>query len=376
MKIVADMQIPFLHGALERYAEVVYLDGASIDSHVVRDADALFVRTRTHCNQELLGGSRVQFVGTATIGMDHIDRPWCASQGITVASAPGCNANGVANYIVAALIEISVKHGIPLNDKVLGVVGVGEVGSRVCQYGKALGMNVLCHDPPRAEKEGRNGFHALHRLQKESDFLTFHVPLEKQGAHPTWRMVNGSFLSKLSPQTWLLNTSRGSVVDNTSLRIALRSSSLAGAVLDVWEGEPDGIDVALMSLVELATPHIAGYSMEGKANATTQIVQKLAKTLHIPELMQWEVPKDALGVPPKPILLDATGKNDEVCIQEVIRQVYTIQNDDADLRSDVSRFEALRNAYDFRREFPAFQVQLMNASAELRTKLMRLGFQI
>ncbi len=376
MKIVADMQIPFLHGALERYAEVVYLDGVAIDSHVVHDADALLVRTRTLCNQKLLGESQVKFVGTATIGMDHIDKLWCTSQGITVESALGCNANGVANYIVTALLEISVKHGIPLQDKVLGVVGVGEVGSRVCQYGKALGMNVLCNDPPRAEKEGRHGFHALHRLQKEADFLTFHVPLEKQGAHPTWRMVNGSFLSKLSPQTWLLNTSRGSVVDNTSLRIALRSSSLAGAVLDVWEGEPDGIDVALMSLVELATPHIAGYSMEGKANATTQIVQKLAKTLQIPELLQWEVPVDALGATPKPLCIDATGKNEEECLLEAIRQVYTIQDDDADLRADVSRFESMRNAYDFRREFPAFQVQLINAQASLRTKFLRLGFQV
>lgn len=377
MKVVADRQIPFLNGVLEPYAEVVYLDGEAIRSEDVADAEALLVRTRTACVPSLLADSKVQFIGTATIGKDHIDTAWCDFQKIHWTNAPGCNADAVAQYMVAALLSLSVRHGIPLVDKAMGIVGVGAVGSRVAKACKVLGMQVLLNDPPRAMQDRTTRFDSLATLQQQCDFLTFHTPLEKSGKHPTWRMVNSSFLSKLKPDTWLFNTSRGAVVDNTSLRIALRSNSIAGAVLDVWEGEPDAIDLDLLPLLDLATPHIAGYSLEGKARATTQIVQAFAKHFQIEALQKWAVPPEALGiVAGDAVQIEAEGLSDEACLLQAVRTSYEIQADDGDLRADPSQFEMLRSRYAFRREFPAFRVKLSKCSQALRNKFAGLGFQI
>ncbi len=376
MKIVLDMQIPYVHGLLERYAEVIYLDGSLIHTQDLMDADALLVRTRTFCNQDLLMGTAVRFVGTATIGTEHIDTNWCDSHGVHWVNAPGCNSNGVANYVIAALLQTAVKHGISLADKTLGVVGVGAVGSKVANYARALGMRVLLNDPPRAEKEGSSAFCSLAKVLAESDFLTFHVPLEKSGKHPTWRIVNSSFLRKLPPFVWLINSSRGAVVDNTALRIALRSNSIAGAILDVWEGEPESIDQNLLSLVEIATPHIAGYSMEGKANASTQIVQQLGKFFNIPDLVNWQVPASVLGEISSIHEVHVQGKLDEQVLLEVVQCAYNILEDDCELRNDSTRFEELRNKYLFRREFQGFAVRLNGASDSLRQKVAGIGFRL
>lgn len=377
MKVVADRQIPFLNGVLEPYAEVVYLDGEAIRAADVADADALLVRTRTACVPALLEESKVRFIGTATIGKDHIDTAWCNSQKIFWTNAPGCNADAVCQYLVATLLNISVKHGMPLSDKTIGIIGVGAVGSRVAKACKVLGMNVLLNDPPRAHAERNVHFESIATLQQQCDFLTFHTPLEKTGRYPTWRIVNASFLSKLKPDTWIINTSRGPVVDNTSLRIALRSSSIAGAVLDVWEGEQDGIDLELLPLVEIGTPHIAGYSVEGKARATTMVVQSLAQYFKIEALKKWEVPLEALGaVPGKKMQISCAGLSDEECLLKAVQASYNILADDSDLRLDPSQFETLRSRYGFRREFPAFVVSLENASQALKSKFKGLGFQV
>lgn len=377
MKVIADRQIPFLNGVLEPYADVVYLDGEAIRAADVADADALLVRTRTACVPGLLAESKVRFIGTATIGKDHIDTAWCDFQKIFWTNAPGCNADAVCQYLVATLLSISVKHGIPLQGKIIGIVGVGAVGSRVARACTTLGMKVLLHDPPRAAIERKLHFDSIATLQQQSDFLTFHTPLEKTGRYPTWRMVNSSFLNKLKPDAWIINTSRGAVVDNTSLRIALRSNSIAGAVLDVWEGEPDSIDLDLLPLLELATPHIAGYSIEGKARATTMVVQAFAKYFSIDALREWAVPTEALGaVPGKLLQVNAEGISAEEALLQAVRASYDILADDGDLRADPSQFEMLRSRYAFRREFPAFKVVLENAPAALRNKFLGLGFQL
>jgi erythronate-4-phosphate dehydrogenase len=377
MKIVADRQIPFLNAVLEPFAQVVYLDGEEITADIVRDADALLVRTRTRCDASLLEGSSVKFVGTATIGTDHIDTQWCESAGIAWSNAPGCNADAVCQYIVASLLSVSVRHGIPLDDKVLGIIGVGQVGSRVAKAAKTLGMKVLLCDPPRAEREGRKGFSSLSTLFQECDFFTFHTPLEKSGKHATWRLANGGFLSKVKPHAWLINSSRGAVVDNTALRIALRSNSIAGAVLDVWEGEPDQIDQELLHLLEMATPHIAGYSLEGKANGTTQIIRALAQILDVKSLKSWQIPADELSPPRDPLIrIDAGSGPDELWLHEAVFRSYDVRADDADLRHDPSSFELLRSRYAFRREFPAFKVELKNGSPSLAEKLRGLGFAV
>ena len=353
------------------------MDGEAIRAGDVRDAEALLVRTRTACTASLLEGSRVRFIGTATIGKDHIDIPWCDSKGITWASAPGCNADAVCQYVVCTLLAISSRHGISLEGASLGVIGVGEVGSRVAKAARLLGMQVFQNDPPRAEREGRKGFESLVTLQRECDFLTLHVPLDKAGAHPTWRLANASFLSKLQPHAWLINTSRGPVVDNTALRIALRSSSIAGAVLDVWENEPDAIDQDLLGLVELGTPHIAGYSLQGKANATSQVIQALGKTLGIPALWNWKVSPELIGTPANPtIRLDGRAFSDSELLQQAVFQTYDLRSDDEALRDDPEHFEDLRSRYDYRHEFPSYMVEVVQGSGRLVAKLRGLGFQV
>jgi len=378
MLVVADRQIPFLRGVLEPYADVVYLDGGSISPADVKHADALLVRTRTQCDSALLQASQVRFVGSATIGTDHFDIPWLESQKISWANAPGCNANAVTQYVVAALLTIAVRHGISLEGKVLGVVGVGAVGARVAVAAKILGMKVLLNDPPRVEREGRRcGCEGINSLLRQCDFITFHTPLTTEGKHPTWRMANGSFLSKLSPHTWLINSSRGSVVDNTALRIALRSNSISGAVLDVWEDEPNNIDQELLNLLEIGTPHIAGYSVEGKANGTSQIVQALARNLAIEDLQKWSVPSEVLNaIPGGVVQIDADKGSDELVLHEAVMHSYDIISDDATLRQDTTSFEDQRSHYSYRREFPAFTVELRNAQPSLVTKVKGLGFKV
>ncbi|HSQ42522.1 MAG TPA: DUF3410 domain-containing protein, partial [Fibrobacteraceae bacterium] len=265
----------------------------------------------------------------------------------------------------------------PLEGKTLGIIGVGAVGSRVAAAATALGMRTLLNDPPRAAKEGRKRFDSLRNLQTQSDFLTIHTPLEMTGRHPTYRLINGDFLAKLSTRTWLLNTSRGPVVDNTALRVALRSNSIAGAVLDVWEGEPTNLDSELIRLTEVATPHIAGYSLEGKANATSQIIRALARHFSIASLSEWAVPTEALTPPPLAKIQLPPGACDEACLHSLVQRCYDIRSDDEDLRQDPSSFETLRSRYVYRREFSAYQVDASSLpSPSITKKVKGLGFQL
>ena len=253
MRIIADTNIPFLKGVLEPYAEVVYLDGRAIDRAAMQDADALIIRTRTKCNEATLQGSRVQFIASATIGMDHIDLPWCKEHGIEVQNAEGCNAGGVADYVFSALYGIASRRAIKLDEAVIGIVGVGNVGLKVEYMARTLGFKVLLNDPPRAAKEGPEGFVELDELLEKSNIVTMHVPLDET----TRNMADDRFFAKMRPGTIFINASRGEVVDESALLHA--RPKLAALVLDTWCNEPN-VNPNLIDICDIATPHIAGYS--------------------------------------------------------------------------------------------------------------------
>lgn len=368
LKIIADDKIPFLRGVLEPYAEIIYLPGGKISPGDVKNADALITRTRTRCDAALLANSRVRFLATATIGFDHFDTEYLGSTGIFWTSAPGCNASSVAQYIGSAL----TLGNADVCGKTLGVVGAGNVGSRVAALGEALGMRVLRSDPPRVRLEGATGFTGIGELLREADYVTLHTPLTRTGADATLHLCDESFLARMKPGAWLLNSGRGEVVDSAALKTALKSGKLAGAVLDVWENEP-GIDHELLSLVTVGTPHIAGYSTDGKANGTAMSVQALAKFFGIPELVAWR-PME-LPAPPETQVIELDGQlSDAEQIALALRHTYDITFDDRNLRETPSAFEAQRGDYRIRRESPAFTVQ--GGSPGVRPKLARLGFQL
>lgn len=374
MKIVIDDKIPFIRGAFEELAEVAYLPGAKIAPADVADADALIVRTRTKCGEQLLSDSKVRFIATATIGFDHIDADFCASREITWTSAPGCNSFSVQQYIASALLRIADVENFKLSDKTLGIIGVGNVGSKVAKFAETMGMRVLLNDPPRAERGDADvEFVSIEKIQKEADFLTFHVPMNKTGEHKTFHMVDDAFLRELKHGAWLLNSSRGPVVDNQALKNALKTAKIAGTVLDVWENEPN-IDLELMDLARFATPHIAGYSADGKANGTMMSVRAVSRFFGL-NLDDWT----PSGVPlPKnrELRVDCEGKNIDEITRSAILATYDIGSDDARLRANPAEFERLRGDYPLRREPPAFNVTLVNDSANIADKLKKLRFAV
>ena len=276
MKVIIDHKIPYLKEAIENITDdVVYLPGNAFTRETVKDADALIVRTRTKCNRELLEGSKVKFIATATIGYDHIDTEYCREAGITWTNCPGCNAGSVEQYVHSVLLLLKEKKGLDLKNATIGVVGVGHVGSRVARMAEGLGMKVLLNDPPRAE-QGEQGFVDLATMARECDVITFHTPLNREGAYRTYHLVDEEFLFSLERAPFVINSSRGEVVDTASLLVALAAGKIKAAVIDTWEYEPR-ISKELMEVAFLATPHIAGYSADGKANATRMSLEALCR---------------------------------------------------------------------------------------------------
>ena len=314
--VVVDRDIPFLEGVLEPWFEVRYLAGRSIGPAEVRDAAALLVRTRTRCDAVLLDGSAVRFIATATIGTDHIDLKYCASHGITVASAPGCNAAAVAQYIRVALHAL----GLDRPGKTLGVVGVGHVGSLVAEVGRRAGMRVLLSDPPREAVEGSAGFTPLPEIQAAADVVTLHIPLWPENRD----FADAAFFAQLRPGTSFFNASRGEVVDEAALLAA--RPQLGRVVIDVWKNEPN-INLDLLAATDIATPHIAGYSVQGKINGTQAVVRALAEAFDIAALKTFSV--TGITLPQEP---------------------YDIWRDDKALRSDPTSFESLRSQYPYRND--------------------------
>lgn len=374
MKIVCDNKIPFIKGVFEPYAEVVYLPGAKTTPDDVRDADALITRTRTACNESLLAGSGVKVIATATIGFDHIDTNWCESNGIIWKSAPGCNSGSVKQYISSVLVTLCEKHRLRLEDTVLGVVGVGNVGSKVASAARAMGMKVLLNDPPRARREGPDGFVSLDEIVEKCDIITIHVPLNRTGEDMTLHLFDDVRLAMMRPDQILINSSRGPVVDNASLKVALQEKRLLGAVLDVWENEPD-LDPELVGLLDLCTPHIAGYSADGKANGTMMSVRAVAEVLGLP-LTDWK-PSDIPSPPQqRQFSIYAAPLVDQEVITRAVLHTYDVSSDSEALRADISAFERLRGDYAVRREFQAFTVTLIEGTISQKEALEELGFKV
>lgn len=371
MKIVCDDKIPFLKGVFEPFAQVVYLPGKQTTAEVVRDADAIITRTRTRCDRELLEGSCVKVIATATIGFDHIDTAWCEENGIIWKNAPGCNSGSVMQYICSVLATLARKHDLKLQEMTLGVVGVGNVGSKVARAASLMGMKVLLCDPPRAEAEGPEDFVSLDELIAGSDIVTLHVPLEKD----TFHLFDAERLASMSKDQILINSSRGEVVDNLALKAVLERGALKAAVLDVWEREPD-LDPDFVRLLDVSTPHIAGYSADGKANGTIASVRTVAGVLGIDALKQWEpkgIPNPAQEVD---FSLDARGLTVQETVSEAILYTYDVLWDSGKLRSHLEDFEALRGDYQIRREFPAFTIHLRGGDPVAVDALEGLGFTV
>ena len=341
MKIVADTNIPFLKGVLEPFAEVVYLDGRAIDRAAMSDADAIIIRTRTRCNAETLAGTRVKMIASATIGTDHIDLPWCAAQGIEVCNAEGCNAGGVADYVFSALYGTASRHSIKLDGATIGIVGVGHVGKIVEQMARSLGFRVLLNDPPRAAREGDAAFVDLDTLLEQSQVITLHVPLDST----TRGMASEAFFEKMQPGAIFINAARGEVVDESALLHA--RPKLGALILDTWCNEPD-VNPNLIEVCDIATPHIAGYSYQGKQNGTAMAVQAVARHFGIGALLDFAPQTETEAL--KPVSVHLQGKTQGE-IAAILQYNYPIFTDDFLFRSNPGSFERLRSEYNYRREF-------------------------
>lgn len=373
MKIIIDNKIPYIKGALEAFAEVLYIDGAKINKESVRNADALIIRTRTLCNAELLEGSTVKFIATATIGFDHIDTDYCNKVGIAWTNAPGCNSSSVEQYIAAALAHLHLKFKINLSQKTIGIIGVGNVGEKVARIAKLFGMKILLNDPPRELVEGTNNFSALAEIQQQADIISLHTPLNKSGINSTSYLVDDSFIQACSKKPWIINSCRGEVTQTEALIHGINSGKLAGLIIDCWENEPN-INKELLSLCEIATPHIAGYSKDGKANGTSMSVQALSRFFQL-GIDNWTC-TNIEDAPTDTIIIDGHNKSTSEILSESILQSYPISQDDQKLRQDTTQFEALRGNYPVRREFPYYTIKASDINKNDQDLLSSIGFKL
>lgn len=371
--LVIDEHIPFIKGVLEPFARVIYARGGMIDRKAALEADGLIIRTRTRCDARLLEGTPVKLIATATIGFDHIDTEYCDSKGIKWFHAPGCNSGSVKQYIASVLASLQINHGFDLRGKKTGIVGAGHVGSKVAGLAGILGMTPLLNDPPRARIEGDGNFVSLEEIMETADIITFHVPLIHNGADKTFHLADREFFYKLLRKPFIINTSRGQVVETNAVKEAVRNGAIAGYIADVWENEPF-IDQELLDWSILGTPHIAGYSVEGKANGTAACVRAASRYFGF-GLENWfppALPQSLNTV----IQLDAKIKTNDQLVAEAILSTYDVREDDQDLKKDPSQFEQLRNHYHIRREFEAFKIPGNNLNLELIDFLSGLGFTL
>jgi len=370
MKIIADGNIPFAGECFSSLGEVELVTGREMTAGLVAGADVLLVRSVTPVGADLLAGSRVRFVGTATIGLDHVDIQYLSRNNIRFASAPGSNANSAAEYVIAALLEIGQKHDIDLEGKSIGIIGVGNVGSRVAKKAGALGMRVCLNDPPLHRQSGDPKYLPIEELFG-CDFMTLHTPLTFEGIDKTFHLANKSFFESLKAGCVFINTSRGGVVDSSALNAAIRAGKLKATVLDVWEGEPN-IDTELLEMVDIGTPHIAGYSLDGKVAGMIMIYKAVCQ--HFGLEAKWGaedfLPESAI----RELKVDLNSADEQRAIFGAVKQAYDISRDDRKLRGilevDAEKrsefFDSLRNNYPVRREFQNTQVILATEDTESR----------
>lgn len=357
MKVVVDDKIPYIKEAIESIAdEVLFIPGKDFSPKLIKDADALIIRTRTICNRELLEGSKVQFIATATIGFDHIDTQYCREAGITWTNAPGSNANSVAEYIESSLILLRDR-GLPVNQMTMGIIGVGNVGKLVAGKAKTFGMKVLLNDPPRAAHEGEEGFSTLEEIVANSDIISFHTPLYMDGEYKTYHLADEKFFTSLQKECIIINTSRGEVIDTQSLLDAMNTGRVSDALIDVWENEPD-INRELLEKAYIATPHIAGYSADGKGNATRMSLEALCRHFHIDASFDIKLPRPR-------ITAKLLFKN----YDNIVLIAYNPLNDTKKLKKRPQMFEELRNDYPLRRETEIYYQAWDNfASSQMKRK--------
>ena len=371
MKIIIDDKIPYIEAAFENVAEVIYLPGSKTTAEIVKDADAIVTRTRTICNDKLLKDSSVKFIATATIGYDHIDTEYCDSAGIKWTNAPGCNSKSVEQYIASTLMVLAEENKLELAEMCIGIVGVGNVGSKVAKLCEILGMKVLLNDPPRERAEGSAKFVSLQTIMTEADIITLHVPLNLKGDDATFHLGDASFFSNLKRRPILINSCRGEVVDTKAIKKALNEVLLSGFVCDCWENEPK-IDLELLEMSEIATPHIAGYSKDGKAKGTQMSVHAISDYFGL-GLEDWQ--PTGIESPVNPVIeIDGEGLTEQEILSKAILHTYDIREDDSDFRANPEYFEQLRGDYPTRREFPAFTIKIRNVDKKTIDKLIKLGF--
>ena len=338
-KIVIDDKIPYIKETISKLTNrAVYIPGNMIGNDDIRDADALIIRTRTHCDARLLKGSNVKFVATATIGYDHIDTNFMEQAGIKWINCPGCNASSVAQYIDAVLTLIKTEKHIDIQKQTIGIVGCGHVGRKVVEVARRKGMNILICDPPRSDAEGKKGFVSMEQIAKEADIITFHVPLTKEGRYPTYHLANETLFDSLSKRPIIINSSRGAVVDNEALLYAINYNKVKDAVIDTWENEPN-INKELLKRVWIGTPHIAGYSADGKTNADNMVISALCD--------YFSLPKQPAICPPEIPNADLCPKNED----ERTLFFYNPIPESNKLKLEPEKFEWFRNNYPLRREY-------------------------
>jgi erythronate-4-phosphate dehydrogenase len=370
MKILADENIPFAEEAFSSLGNVTLVNGRDLPSEDIKDADILMVRSVTKVNESLLNGSRVRFVGTATIGTDHVDEDYLDTKGITFASAPGCNANSVSEYILAVLLEMAVAKGFPLKGKVLGIAGVGNVGSLVEEKARVLGMELILNDPPLKDETDDPKYRPFEDLF-EADIITLHVPLTKEGLYSTYHMADENFFTRMGTGKGFINASRGSVIHENALLSKIKQNELLFCALDVWEHEPD-ISTELADAVDIGTPHIAGYSFEGKINGTNMVYQAACSCFDInPE---WDFGSILRDTQEFSVALDQGFEHD---LLNAVKLNYDIMQDDAMLRQAVhstdrgEEFDGLRKNYRKRREFTNSVLSLSDDSSQIYAEILR-----
>lgn len=379
LKIVADANIPFVKECFSSIGEVAVVGGREITPSVVADADALVVRSITPVGEKLLAGSKVRFVGTATIGFDHIDIDFLGRSDIGFASAPGSNANSAAEYVIAGLLEIGRRYALDLEGGSIGIIGVGNVGGRVAKKCAAMGMDVYLNDPPLKRQTGDAKYLPLERLF-DCDFITFHTPLTFEGQDKTHHLADEKFFKSLKQRCVFVNASRGGVVDSSALKVAIRSGRLRAVVLDVWENEPD-IDIELLKMVDLGTPHIAGYALDGKIAGMIMIYRAACEYFAVEP--KYDL-RDFLPEPAVPELkVNPNNTNDQEELLDSVQKIYRIDKDDTRLRrildkpaeDRVERFDSLRKNYPVRREFQNTRVIVKDTNSNLAKKLIGIGFK-
>jgi len=379
MKIVADANIPFVKECFSSIGEVTVVGGREITPDVVADADTLLVRSITPVDEKLLAGSKVRFVATSTIGFDHIDIDFLGRNNIGFSSAPGSNANSAAEYVIAGLLDIGQRYALDLEGRSIGIIGVGNVGSRVAKKCAAMGMGVCLNDPPLKRQTGDAKYLPLEKLF-DCDFITFHTPLTFEGPDKTHHLADEKFFKSLKQRCVLVNASRGSVVDSSALKSAIQSGRLRAVILDVWENEPD-IDIELLKMVDLGTPHIAGYSLDGKIAGMIMIYKTACKYFAVEPKLDL---KDFLPEPAVPELKvnpNITSVQDALLI--AVQKIYRIDKDDTRLRRVLDKpaenrgehFDGLRKNYPVRREFQNTRVILKDTNSNLAKKLIGIGFK-